>query len=70
MRKFLCNGDLESFASMLPPLPDAVKMEIAQILSDSASCGLPRERRLQTESLLRRFVRNLMLESLFRRRRK
>ena len=67
MRKFLCNGDLESFASMLPPLPDAVKMEIAQILSDSASCGLPREKRLQTESLLRRFVRNLMLESFLRR---
>jgi len=57
MRKFLCDGDLESFSALLPPLPEKIKREIAQILSDSAVCGLPMSKRTQkNESLLRSYI--------------
>ena len=61
MRGYLCSGDLESFAELLPPLPDNVKKEIAQILSNSAACGLPMERQEnKNESLLRYYIRNIL----------
>lgn len=57
MRKYLCDGDLDSFSELLPPLPDNVRREIAQILSDSAVCGLPMSKRTQkNESLLRSYI--------------
>ena len=57
MRKYLCDGDLDSFSALLPPLPDTVRREIAQILSDSAVCGLPMSKRTQqNESLLRSYI--------------
>ena len=57
MRKYLCDGDLDSFSALLPPLPDNVRREIAQILSDSAVCGLPMSKRTQqNESLLRSYI--------------
>ena len=58
MRQHLCDGDIDSFVELLPPLPDAVKQEIAQILSTSIQCGIPMEKReqRQDEALLRSYV--------------
>jgi hypothetical protein len=62
MRGYLCSGDLESFAALLPPLPDNVKKEIAQILSNSATCGMSMERQGGTnESLLRSYIRGILV---------
>ena len=61
MRGYLCSGDIDSFASLLPPLPDNVKKEIAKILSNSVACGLPMERQeTKNESLLRDYIRGLL----------
>ena len=61
MRKYLCDGDLQSFGNLLPPLPDQVKNEIATILADSASCGMPlKKRNEKNESVLRAYIRNLL----------
>ena len=61
MRGFLCSGDIESFSSLLPPLPDSAKKEVAEILMQSIELGCPLERRTpKTESLLRSYVRNLI----------
>ena len=58
MRQHLCDGDIDSFVELLPPLPDAVKQEIAQILSTSIQCGIPMEKReqRQDEALIRSYV--------------
>jgi len=62
MRNFLCQGDIESFASMLPPLPENIKIKIGEILSNSISCGLPMERQENTnESLLRSYIRDVLV---------
>jgi hypothetical protein len=42
MRKFLHNGNKESFLSMLPDLPEAVLEEIFYVLSNSAINSCPR----------------------------
>jgi hypothetical protein len=42
MRKFLHNGNKESFLSMLPDLPEAVSEEIFYVLSNSAANSCPR----------------------------
>lgn len=60
MRDYLCQGDLDNFAALLPPLPDSVKKEIGTILSTSISCGVPRDRR-QNESLLRSYIRSALM---------
>lgn len=60
MRGYLCDGDLDSFANLLPPLPDSAKQEIASILSSSISCGVPQERR-QNETLLRTYIRSALM---------
>lgn len=61
MRKYLCDGDLDSFSALLPPLPDQIKTQIASILSDSAVCGLPlNKRNQQNESILRAYIRGLL----------
>ena len=53
MRQYLCDCNLEEFVSLLPPLPEDVKMEIASILSQSISCGYPLSRRKETnESII------------------
>lgn len=57
MRSYLCSGDIENFASLLPPMPDAAKQEIANILMKSIELGCPLERRqIQSESLLRSYI--------------
>jgi hypothetical protein len=62
MRGYLCDGDLDSFAALLPPLPDNIKKEIASILSNSASCGLPMSRQeRKNESLLRHYIRGILV---------
>lgn len=62
MRSYLCKGDIKNFVKLLPPLPEDVKKEIAKILADSASCGLPMDaRKSKVESLLRAYVRNMVL---------
>ena len=45
MRQFLCDGDIDSFSALLPPLPEDVKDEIGQILSTGITCGMPMSRR-------------------------
>jgi len=61
MRGYLCKGDLDSFSELLPPLPDNVKKEIAQILSNSAVCGLSMERQgAKNESLLRSYIHGIL----------
>lgn len=45
MRQFLCDGDIESFTALLPPLPEDVKDEIGQILTTGIACGMPMDRR-------------------------
>lgn len=60
MRGYLCDGDLESFAELLPPMSDSAKKEIATILSTSISCGVPQARR-QNESLLRSYIRSALM---------
>jgi hypothetical protein len=60
MREYLCSGDLDSFAELLPPLPDSAKKEIASILSSSISCGVPQDRR-QDETLLRTYIRSALM---------
>ena len=61
MRKYLCDGDLESFGALLPPLPDQIKTQIASILADSASCGIPlKKRNEKNESILRSYIRSLL----------
>ena len=60
MRGYLCDGDLDSFAELLPPLPDNAKKEIATILSTSITCGVPQARR-QDESLLRSYIRSALM---------
>ena len=62
MRGYLCSGDIDSFAALLPPLPDNVKKEIAKILSNSVSCGLPMSRQEnKNESLLRSYIRDILV---------
>jgi len=63
MRGYLCSGDLDQFASLLPPLPEDVKQEIAKILSNSVSCGLPQDRQKnsQNEILLRKYIRGALM---------
>ena len=58
MRQHLCDGDINSFVELLPPLPGAVKQEIAEILSTSITCGIPMEKRKQRqdEALLRTYI--------------
>ena len=58
MRQHLCDGDINSFVELLPPLPSKVKQEIAEILSTSITCGMPMEKRKQRqdESLLRSYI--------------
>lgn len=63
MRKMLCDGDIESFAALLPPLPDDVKREIGTILSQSIAAGCPFERRgskVQAEAVLRALIRSIL----------
>jgi hypothetical protein len=62
MRGFLCSGDVESFANLLPPMTDAAKIEIANVLMKSIELGCPLERRqTKTEAMLRSYVRNLII---------
>lgn len=62
MRSYLCDGDLDSFTALLPPLPGKIKKEIAKILSDSASCGLPlSSRNPKSESLLRAYIKDILM---------
>ena len=60
MRGYLCDGDIESFSSLLPPLPEDSKRELGEILSTSIQCGLPLDRRSKKaeveESLLRNYI--------------
>ena len=63
MRGYLCNGDIESFSSLLPPLPNDIKAEIATILADSASCGIPLKKRstdIKNEAVLRSYIQNIL----------
>lgn len=63
MRKMLCDGDIESFSALLPPLPDDVKQQIGNVLSQSIASGCPLERRgskVQSEALLRAVIRSFL----------
>lgn len=63
MRKMLCDGDIENFSALLPPLPTKVKREIGKILSMSIAAGCPLERReskVQSEALLRALIRSIL----------
>lgn len=61
MRGFLCDGDIESFSNLLPPLPKNAKIELANILMQSIELGCPLKRRTPVaESLLRSYVRNII----------
>lgn len=63
MRKMLCDGDIENFSALLPPLPDDVKREIGTILSQSIAAGCPLERRgskVQAEAVLRALIRSIL----------
>lgn len=63
MRKMLCDGDIEGFSSLLPPLPDDVKRQIGTILSQSIAAGCPLERRgtkVHSEALLRALIRSIL----------
>ena len=63
MRKMLCDGDIESFSALLPPMSDAAKREIGMILSQSIAAGCPLERRgakVQSEALLRALIRSIL----------
>lgn len=63
MRKMLCDGDIEGFSALLPPMSDAAKREIGTILSQSIAAGCPLERRVakvQSEALLRALIRSIL----------
>jgi hypothetical protein len=63
MRKMLCDGDIESFSNLLPPLPAKVRSEIGTILSQSIAAGCPLERRgskVQSEAMLRALIRSIL----------
>ena len=62
MRGYLCDGDIDNFSSLLPPLPDSAKEEIANILMSSIELGCPLERRqAKQEALLRNLIRATIL---------
>ena len=63
MRGYLCSGDLDEFANLLPSMPDNIKQEIAAVLSNSVQCGLPRDRQQKptSEALLRRYIRSALV---------
>ncbi len=67
MRQYLCDGNLEEFSSLLPPLPEDVKMEIASILSQSITCGYPLSRRKETNEsvILYKVYQKLLKEIKF-----
>lgn len=63
MRKMLCDGDIENFSALLPPLPDDIKKDIGTILSQSIAAGCPLERRgsrVQSEAVLRALIRSIL----------
>ena len=63
MREYLCAGDIESFSSLLPPLPEDSKIELGEILSTSIQCGLPLGRRPKKEleeALLRNYISTIL----------
>lgn len=63
MRKMLCDGDIEGFSALLPPISDAAKREIGTILSQSIAASCPLERRVakvQSEALLRALIRSIL----------
>ena len=60
MRQMLKDGDVEGFIKLLPPVSDKIAREIFKILSQSAIEGVPLEKRIQTEALIRQYVRSIL----------
>ena len=61
MREYLCAGDIESLMDMMPPLDDDSKKQIADILINSISCGMPLERRQNQQEMVRQFIKGVIL---------
>lgn len=67
MREMLCAGDIEGFSAMLPPMSNAARRNVGEILSQSIAAGCPLERRepagrpsAMGEALLRAYIRSLL----------
>ena len=61
MREHLCSGNIEMLKNMLPSsLSEESKQQIANILTQSVSCGYPSSRDIvKAESLIRNYVKLL-----------
>jgi len=63
MREYLCSGDTENLKSMLPStLSEENKTQIADILTQSVTCGYPSSRDIvKAESIIRSYVSNFLI---------
>lgn len=60
MRELLCKGDRDKFIPMLPDLPRDIAEKVFDVLSTSAVRMCPRSEWSLAESLIRKFVREIL----------